>query len=70
MLANYDDAMREYAYNVGHDRPDACWILTDYDVWVKNPFYKGAPEPHPEDYEYGEPSIGPVPSPELDIIEF
>lgn len=49
-LATYDDAMREFAANVGRDHPDRAWILTDYDVWIRNPFYNGPPNPrHPED---------------------
>ena len=51
MLATYSDAMREYAMNVGAEQADRAWILTDYDVWVANPHYRGAPQPHPEDYE-------------------
>ena len=47
--ATYDDAMREHARNVGRERPDVEWILTPYDVWKKNPFYKGVPGPHPDD---------------------
>ncbi len=48
-LATYDDAMREYALNVGADRPDSAWICTPFDVWMPNPYYTGAPQPHPED---------------------
>ena len=49
-LATYDDAMREYARNVGgYDRwKDSQWILTDYDVWVRNPHYTGPEQYHPE----------------------
>lgn len=43
------EAMREYALNVGADNPQRPWILTDYDVWIKNPHYQGPPVPHPED---------------------
>lgn len=43
------DAMRQYADVVGNDHPDREWILTDYDVWVQNPHYKGLPQPHPEE---------------------
>ena len=44
------EAMREYAYNVGGDARyvDSQWILTDYDVWVSNPHYRGKPQPHPD----------------------
>lgn len=55
-LATPDDAMREYAHNVGLDRHRAGheakpWILTPFDVWMKNPFYTGPAVPHPEDYQ-------------------
>jgi hypothetical protein len=50
-LATHDDAMREYARNVGfEDRHiNRMWILTDWDVWVRNPHYTGPVQPHPED---------------------
>jgi hypothetical protein len=35
------EAMREYARNVGADRPNFAWILTDYDVYVRNPYFTG-----------------------------
>jgi hypothetical protein len=47
------DAIREYIWNVGRDRPDQQWILSDYDTWHKNPFYIGPAQPHPEDNYYG-----------------
>lgn len=43
------EAMREYAREVGAEKPQQAWILTDYDVWVKNPYYNGPEAPHPED---------------------
>lgn len=51
MLATYDDAMREFARNTG-DLPQNVnrqWLLTDYDVWVRNPHYAGPDQQHPED---------------------
>ena len=45
----------------GSHRPDSYWVLTDRDVWHKNPFYipsinclgtKEPPHPHPEDERY------------------
>lgn len=50
-MANENDAMREWARNVGgYDRfKDSAWLLTDYDVWVRNPHYSGPPQKHPED---------------------
>lgn len=43
------DAMGEYAAVVGAEEPNRAWILTDYDVWVRNPHYHGPAVPHPED---------------------
>ena len=33
----------------GLSKPDHQWILTDFDVWERNPYYEGPPQPHPED---------------------
>lgn len=49
MFATEAQADREYATNVGAQRRDQEWILSDRDVWYRNPFYKGAPGRHPED---------------------
>lgn len=51
-LATPGEAMREYAEIVGGENADCAWLLTDYDVWVKNPHYRGPPQPHPEDAIY------------------
>lgn len=48
-VASPAEAMAEYADNVGIDRPDMAWILTDYDVWMANPHYCGPAVRHPED---------------------
>jgi hypothetical protein len=48
-LATPADAIREYAWNAGAMFSNRAWILTDYDVWVKTPHYKGPPVKHPED---------------------
>lgn len=33
--------------------PERAWLLSDYDVWVKNPSYHGPEVPHPEyDQDY------------------
>jgi hypothetical protein len=45
------EADQEYALNVGHDNPDVAWILSDRDVWYRNPFYRGPEVRHPEDYD-------------------
>ena len=50
-LATPADAMREYADWVGSENPGRCWILTDYDVWMRNPHYTGPAVPHPEEYD-------------------
>ncbi|CAM2927767.1 MULTISPECIES: hypothetical protein [Acetobacteraceae] len=42
-------ADREYARNVGHDNPERAYILSDRDVWYRNPAYTGPELPHPED---------------------
>ncbi len=34
---------------LGQARPEAAWILTDRDVWHRNPCYTGPATPHPED---------------------
>jgi hypothetical protein len=56
-MSGYDDrtatmaeADAEYAANAGANRPDVAWILSDRDVWYRNPAYVGPPVPHPEDY--------------------
>lgn len=48
MLATKTAACREYAGNVGHNRPLCQWILSDYDTWEPNPFYIGPDQGHPE----------------------
>ena len=45
------DAMMQTARIDGHKRPERAWILTDQDVWVKNPYYIGPAVPHPESCE-------------------
>ena len=48
-LATPTEAYRVYTRNYGMDHPDEEWILTDFDTWEHNPFYRGEPGPHPED---------------------
>lgn len=52
-LATPSEAVAEFGRNAGMDRPDRAWLLHDWDVWVKNPFYVGPPVPHPES-DYGD----------------
>jgi hypothetical protein len=48
VLATPSEAISEYGYNAGMDDPEKAWILTPWDVWVRNPHYIGPPVPHPE----------------------
>lgn len=51
-LATIAEADTEYARNVGQQCQDRPWILSDRDVWYRNPFYTGHPDAslrHPED---------------------
>lgn len=48
MLATRDDAIREWIYVVGAERPGQAWFSHDWDVWVANPYYVGPEVPHPE----------------------
>ena len=43
------EAHAEMTQIFGMENPDSQWILTDYDVWVKNPYYHGPEQQHPED---------------------
>lgn len=49
-MATPAEAMREFAENIGGEERyiKHAWILTDYDVWVRNPHYRGPAQPHPE----------------------
>ena len=59
-LATEAEADREWVFNVGAERAQQAWVLSDRDVWYKNPAYVGPPVPHPEDdtSEYGESDEG------------
>lgn len=62
-LATPSEAVAEFGRNAGMDRPDQAWLLHDWDVWVKNPFYAGPPVPHPEsDQDYHDDGASPLPS--------
>lgn len=54
MLATDSEAVQEFALNIGNENSDRCWLLTSYDTWVRNPFYTGPSQPHPESYDYNE----------------
>lgn len=49
MFATMQEADAEHALNVGKQHQTQAWILSDRDVWYRNPFYQGPPQPHPED---------------------
>ena len=52
-FATVAEAIQEWAYNVGHERPECAWICSDYDTWERNPYYRGPPVEHPEvEYEH------------------
>lgn len=53
-LATEAEADREYARNVGAQRPHDAWILSDRDVWYRNPAYRGPAVPHPEHFDWGD----------------
>ena len=46
------EAVREWVWNVGQDRADQQWVLSDYDTWERNPHYTGPDQGHPEDEHY------------------
>lgn len=48
-IATGSESLAEFAHNAGMDNPEKCWLLDDRDVWVKNPFFQGEEERHPED---------------------
>ena len=59
-LATPAEAAREFARNVGMERPQQAWILTSYDTWEPNPFYTGPKVRHPEEEPEGGPeAYGP-----------
>lgn len=47
--ATIAEADAEWARNVGAERPEQAWILSDRDVWYRNPAYAGPAVRHPED---------------------
>lgn len=40
---------RDEALDIGFHHPERAWILTGRDVWHRNPYYVGPPQPHPEE---------------------
>ena len=49
--ATVNEAIQEYAENVGVYFPDREYLLTSWDTWVKNPYYVGPPGRHPDDWD-------------------
>jgi len=47
-MSIYDEAIREWVWIVGAERPDECWLLSPHDSWHRNPHYTGPDVPHPE----------------------
>ena len=44
-----DEWDRAEASELGAADPSSPWVLTDRDVWHRNPYYQGPPARHPED---------------------
>ena len=49
-------ALDQYAEAYGEERPNVEYILSPYDTWLRNPYYTGAPGPHP-DFDEGNDDI-------------
>jgi hypothetical protein len=45
------EALRQHAGAYGEERQDQEWLLSPFDTWEKNPWYRGEPGRHPEDYD-------------------
>lgn len=45
----FNEEQSEWAWRTGEKNPERCWLLSGYDVWVKNPHYQGVEQRHPED---------------------
>ncbi len=54
------EAHAEMIQIFGMENPEKEYILTDYDVWEKNPFYHGPAGRHPEDDYYDESEFVPL----------
>jgi hypothetical protein len=48
-MMTQSDHDRHEAMVFSEMKPDQAWILTDRDVWHRNPYYTGPAVPHPED---------------------
>jgi len=62
-FSSESEADRAYAAGVGAEHPEREWVLSDRDVWYRNPYFTGIPTGgHPED---GPPPWTPDAGPEL-----
>ena len=49
--SQYHHALRQAEINADEaHNTDSAWLLTDFDTWVRNPFYTGTDFTHPDDY--------------------
>jgi len=48
MFATEAEAIQEWVWSVGHERADCAWLVSSYDTWERNPYYRGPEVPHPE----------------------
>lgn len=56
-----NELLRWEADSIGEHHPDREWVLTDYDVWMRNPHYTGVrTNGHPEDHDRDVPAPEPV----------
>lgn len=42
------EVVQQEVQDMGSRRQDQAWILSDRDVWMKNPYYRGPAVQHPE----------------------
>jgi hypothetical protein len=62
-------ALSQWAAAYGEEDPKSAWILTPYDIWMKNPHYSGPPVPHPEDDDFRDQEEGPLQRVDRDELE-
>ena len=53
---------RAAASELGGVNPNQAWILTDRDVWYKNPYYHGPAVRHPEEEDHEDEVFADEPS--------
>ena len=57
---------RAAASEIGSANTTQAWVLTDRDVWHRNPYYQGPPVRHPEDDQDDNGPAVPNSEPELE----